>query len=421
MISQEKISNLSRKMDCSLELFSEKSKTTSVFFEKDGMHSKESIFREGFGIRAIKNRKIGFCAFEREDDLEKSAKIALKLSAFAAPFDYFFSGMDGRSEKFFDKKALGLKDWAPIELESMLDVHKEKNTTPVSNIISCAITLDLLMNSEGGNVEKKASGFSAMSQCGYREAESSDAQSGAKFFFSPRQIAKNASDFAKSSVNAKEILGGKKEVVFDIRAIYELFGLFLEYNLSAESLRKKITRTSIGMEISPGNISIYDDPTLENGALPCEFDDEANITKKTALIGKGAVRSYASDMATAAKMGGKISRNGFRHSFETPPSISFTNISVEGGDALDLAMECKNGIYLNSFLTSGANSVTGDFSFPILIAHEIKNGEIGKPVKNLLMKGNFFELMKSAVFERKTEIYNGLKCGKMKTELEFIS
>ena len=421
MISQEKIAGFARKMDCGLELFAEKTKTTSLMFEKENLHSKDAVFMEGFGLRVIKDKRIGFCAFEHEEDFEKSIRIALKLSKHSEPFDYFFPGTIGKSQKFFDKKSLDFEGFAYGELEGMLLEHKKAKTTPVSNVISNAITTDFLLNSEGASIEKKTSGFFAMSQCGFKEGEAADAQSGSSFFFSPRQIAKNAADFAKSSAGAIEIPGGKKEVIFDIRAIYELFNLFMDYNFSAESLRKKITKTSIGMEIAPTNISIYDDPTLIHGNLPSEFDDEANKTKKTALIEKGVVNSYAYDMATASKMGFKKSANGFRHSFEAPPTISFTNISVEGGNAKDLVLECKNGIYMNSFLTSGANAVTGDFSFPILIAHEIRNGEITHPVKNLLMKGNFFDMMKSAVFEGKTEIYNGLNCGRMKSEIDFIS
>ncbi|MEK6953911.1 MAG: TldD/PmbA family protein [Candidatus Micrarchaeota archaeon] len=420
MALDSKIPFLGRKYGCAIELYFEGESTTTLSAEREKIHSKDQVSQEGFAVRTIKDGRMGFYSFELKSELEKAISTSLKLGKLQEKADYFFPGTRGVSKKHFDAKALNFGENAMPKLQAMVDLQLGMKVTPVQNIVGASITKKSIINTEGGSTEGKSSNFFAISQCGYKETEADDSINCAKFNFEPMAAAANAAKFAKDSAGAKKTGGGKRSVVFDIRAFQQLLYLFMPFNFSGESLRKKLTKIGRGEVFSKTPISIVDDPGMALGSRPREFDDEGFISKKRAIVKSGIVSDFLFDMQTCAKMKNETPGNGSRASYQSQPSIGATNISIDGGNYGDLIGEIGKGIYLNSFLTSGANHVTGDFSFPLMNANLIEKGEITTAIKGAMMKGNFFELMNDAHFERKTEIYNGLKAGRMACELEII-
>ncbi|MFH0971316.1 MAG: TldD/PmbA family protein [Candidatus Micrarchaeota archaeon] len=415
------IARLARKYRCEIEFFSTAEKGYMLSSQKKEVHSKDANFTSGFAVRTIRNKRLGFYPFESAAEAESAVRRALKLGELQEKAEYYFSGENGKSGKYYDRKCTNFQNWGIEELEGMLDMHERQKVESVQNLIGATASTDLLIGSEGGMVETKSTSFFAASQCGFLETEADDSFSSAKFSFDPSEVALNAAKFAKASADAKKINGGTREVIFDIRALHQLLQLFLPFNFSGESYRKKLTKISKGAEFASENISIIDDPLMANGTRPSEFDDEGFKSTRRRLVERGVVDSFLFDMRTAAKMKGEKAGNGARPAFTAQPMVSFSNISIEGGKEPDLVTDCRRGIFINSFLTSGANPVTGDFSFPLLIAFKVEGGEPTNAIKGAMMKGNFFGLMKTAQFERETAVYNGLRSGRMMCELEIIS
>ncbi len=421
MLDADKLQALSKKFDCSIELYSETASGLVLSAERDNIHAKDSTFTEGFALRTIRDKQLGFYAFEKAEESEDAVRKSIKLGKLQEKAEYFFPGKKGSSRKYFDRRCLNLADWGAEHLQEMLEVQKEQKVKPVQNLIGATHLQKSLINSEGAAIQQDFSHFFAISQCGYKETEADDSGSSAKFVFSPGKVALNAANFAKASADAKKTSAGKMQVVFDIRAVYHLLPLFLRFNFSGETHRKKLSLLKKTGAFAAENISIADDPSLAAGIKPSEYDDEGFESRKKFLVQKGKVREFIYDMQIAAKLKNKNAGNGLRSSFNFPPSHSFSNISIEGGKEEDLLKDCRRGIYVNSFLTSGANPVTGDFSFPLLIAFEIQDGEPRNAIKGVMMKGNFFNLMKNAKFERETSVFNGLKSGRLSADLEIVA
>ncbi|HLC47519.1 MAG TPA: TldD/PmbA family protein [Candidatus Norongarragalinales archaeon] len=429
-IDEGALNRLARKLGCDLEVYSE-IQSTRVFSSEGGrLHAKDAVTNAGFAVRTIKGRQLGFYSFENAAEFAPAVEKALRLGKHQEKGDYYFPANVGSSEKYFDNRARGFGEWAMIEIEGMHSAHRKAGVVPVQNMLGASISEKRLENSEGGRIRQKESAFFALSQCGFKETEADDSISCARYNFSPADAARNAAKFARASANAKKTAGGKASVIFDIRALHQLLPLFMPFNFSGESLQKKLTKLAFGAPFALETISISDDPFMAEGVRPAVFDDEGFKCAKRALVDRGAVNEYAFDMRSVVKMRKTAARNApsplkpgnaARGSFNSPPSISFSNMAIEGGDASDLVKECKSGIYVNSFLTSGANPVTGDFTFPLLVAFKVSRGEPINAIRGAMMKGNFFELMKGAIFERETEIYNGLRAGRMACDLEIIS
>ncbi|MFH1750753.1 MAG: TldD/PmbA family protein [Candidatus Micrarchaeota archaeon] len=419
MMEEGKIASLGRKFGCALELYSEAHHARVFSAEGASIHARDAVRNNGYAVRTIRNGHLGFFSFESLTELVGAVEKSIKLGRLQEKGDYFFPGKRGSSIRFLDRKAFDFEDWATEELEGMLEVHRKEKVRPVQNILGSGTTKKTIANSEGGQTSQESTFFYAISQCSYKDTEADDSLSSARFAFSPPDAARKAAEFAKASANAGPAKAGRMEVIFDIRGLLPLLQLFMPFNLNAESLRKKLTRLRIGGRFAGRGISIIDEPSMEKGARPIEFDDEGFRSKPLALIRNGRVSGFISDMRTAAKMKKMAPGNAFRGSFNSTPSASFTNISISG-NAGDLLGGCDRGIYVNSFLTSGANAVTGDFSFPLLTAFHVKGGEIGNAIRGAMMKGNFFEMMGTARFEARRDIYNGLQSGRMACELDII-
>ena len=187
-------------------------------------------------------------------------------------------------------------------------------------------------------------------------------------------LAEKSGETAKEKKNAIEIPSGKYEIILEPKAVRMLFGLFLPFNFSGESLRRKLTTLKPGEKIAGEHVGILDEPLLERGLNSAEYDSEGFEMKGKALIENGNVKDFLYDM--------KIS-------------------------------ECKKGINIEDFLTSGANDVTGDFAFPLFSAFLVKKGEKKHAIKNAVFRGNFFEALRKAQFEKKSNRVGSVVSPKM--------
>ena len=62
----------------------------------------------------------------------------------------------------------------------------------------------------------------------------------------------------------------------------------------------------------------------------------------------------------------------------------------------DIIANTKSGIFVNTIIGAHtANSISGDFSVEARNAFTIKDGELDKPVKSLMISGNAFEILKN--------------------------
>ena len=102
------------------------------------------------------------------------------------------------------------------------------------------------------------------------------------------------------------------------------------------------------------------------------------------------------DLKAAYKAGKKSTGNGFRGGSSV--SEGPTNLIVEPGDKSfdELCQEAGEGIILTdlSGLHAGLNAISGDFSL-LCEGYLIENGKQGRPVEQITVAGNFYEVLKA--------------------------
>jgi TldD protein len=130
--------------------------------------------------------------------------------------------------------------------------------------------------------------------------------------------------------------------------------------------------------------------------LPVYVDDEGVIAEDVNLIENGILKNFMHNRDSARHFGVKPQGNGRAFAFSDEPLVRMRNTYIlPGKDKLDdMIAGIENGYYLVKTGNGQADS-TGEFMFSVDLAYEIKNGKLGKAVRETTMSGVAFDLLKT--------------------------
>ena len=169
---------------------------------------------------------------------------------------------------------------------------------------------------------------------------------------------------------------------------------------SAEAVQKNISKLKgkLNESVASSIVTLVDDPFLKDGLANSSFDDEGVPTSYKKIIQDGVLKTYLYNLKTAYKDGVSSTGNGVKGSYKGTVGISSFNLYIKpSSKSFDKMIEnIKEGIFITDFagLHSGLNTISGDFS----LAGEgfyIKDGKIDRPLNQITISGNFFELLKN--------------------------
>jgi PmbA protein len=148
-------------------------------------------------------------------------------------------------------------------------------------------------------------------------------------------------------------------------------------------------------EVVDPRITITDDATDGFGWMAGAFDGEGTPTRPTAVIERGVLKSYLTDLATSAQLG-TTSTGHARRSATSPPQPGASNVVVAPGEkaAAQLVADTKKGIVVLHTAGGAMGNVRGgELSATVTYALKVENGEIVGRVKDCLFAGNVFEML----------------------------
>ena len=169
---------------------------------------------------------------------------------------------------------------------------------------------------------------------------------------------------------------------------------------SAEAVQKNISKLKgkLNESVASSIVTLVDDPFLKDGLANSSFDDEGVPTSYKKIIQDGILKTYLYNLKTAYKDGVSSTGNGVKGSYKGTVGISSFNLYIKpSSKSFDKMIEnIKEGIFITDFagLHSGLNTISGDFS----LAGEgfyIKDGKIDRPLNQITISGNFFDLLKN--------------------------
>ena len=137
-------------------------------------------------------------------------------------------------------------------------------------------------------------------------------------------------------------------------------------------------------------VNITGDATLPGGLGTFGFDDEGVPAQKYPMVKDGIFVNYSTSRETAVAIGEKRSNGTARASgWNRIPLIRMTNISLEPGNATleDLIADTKDGLFVDINKSWSIDDKRLNFQFGTEFAREVKNGQLGRLLKNPIYTG----------------------------------
>jgi len=130
--------------------------------------------------------------------------------------------------------------------------------------------------------------------------------------------------------------------------------------------------------------------------VPVYTDDEGTPAVDATIIERGILKSFMHNKETAAHFGHKPTGNARAYRFSDEPLIRMRNTAVLPGDSKidDMISSIDKGYYLVT-PGNGQADTTSEFMFAVTEGYEIKNGKLGRAIKDTTISGIAFDLLKT--------------------------
>ena len=134
----------------------------------------------------------------------------------------------------------------------------------------------------------------------------------------------------------------------------------------------------------------------QTAPLPIYVDDEGTPCEDAVLIKDGILTGYMNSRETAQCFDMKPQGNARAYLFSDEPLIRMRNTAIlPGKDKLeDMIASIDDGYYLTE-TNNGQADITGEFMFGIAMGFEIKNGKLGRAIRDTTISGVAFEMLKT--------------------------
>lgn len=199
-------------------------------------------------------------------------------------------------------------------------------------------------------------------------------------------IGRNAAQRALSRLGSKQIKTQTTPVIFSSRVSSGLFSSFINAVSGSNLYRKNsFLMDSIGQQIFPEFIRVYEQPHLPGALGSSSFDSEGVPTRPNVIVEQGRLLQYVLGSYSARKMGLKTTANS--------DGVHNLTVDANAGDLSDLLKRMGKGLLVTELMGQGVNGITGDYSRGAS-GFWVEHGEIQYPVDEVTIAGNLKEMFK---------------------------
>ncbi|AEI62064.1 TldD/PmbA family protein [Corallococcus macrosporus] len=151
----------------------------------------------------------------------------------------------------------------------------------------------------------------------------------------------------------------------------------------------------LGQQVAGAHLTVSDDPTDGHGALGFAWDDEGHAALPVTLLREGRVDAPLLDARSATALGRAPNGHGRRVSYRHPPlpRMAHTRVDAHQGHLEALMADLPHGLLVQHLTPRQMDLLSGDFSFYIVEAREIRDGRPGRRVGPGILRGNGLEAL----------------------------
>jgi len=176
----------------------------------------------------------------------------------------------------------------------------------------------------------------------------------------------------------------------------EMLGMFLwavQMGINGRNVAKGDSplRGRVGEQVLDPCLTVVDDPHLNYSNGAADMSADGIPTRRTTLFDRGVLKTFLYDLDTAGLAGAEPTG----HSGCSPYS---PEVGPGERTHAELLKSIDDGIYIKQLMGFGqSNIINGDFSSNVALGFRIRGGEIAGRVKNTMVAGNVYELLRSGV------------------------
>ncbi|VVB98324.1 Zinc metalloprotease TldD [uncultured archaeon] len=374
------------------EVFHLKQSTTAYEYSADSLKLKNSGTDEGFGVRVLEGRKLGFSYSTSKSRAGEGAWAALSLSKFSKETGFSFA-QPGKylPAPAYDPKAAEIGEEDLRDMVYAIAGGVEKHAEVVRIVLANETAETAIANTCLLFAQEKGTSFMAYAEAKSGQGYGFDDYSHFRMLEDPAALGERAGIMAKEMRSPGKLPTGKYSVIFSTETLSSLFGL-LAYSFSGELNRRKISKLwdKEGQKLFDQRLTVWDDPFADAEARSA-FDAEGVPSQKIPLIEAGVVRNFYYNREAAALAGLDKGGNCARSGYSSPPSLGSSNTVISTGDSEPEA-ELAKYVYIESMHgLHTANTTTGDFGAEVSVAFLNEKGG-KKPVRGFMVSENIFNL-----------------------------
>ena len=387
------------------EIYQVSSEETSVRFEANKLKQLQTSQSTTLALRVIKDGRIGYAVTTGAEDTENLVNNAVETAEFGMEAKFQLPGMQTYPKvEIYDPavSSVSIEEMTGLGEEMITAVTKSTAGIICEGGVSRGTISVKLMNTRGGTADFKKSYFgmsvegtlvngSDMLFVGESDSSCHPVRSTKKIIDTVLLQLERCKNQAKAATR-------KMPVVFtsDGFAGSLLMPLISAFNGKTVLEGASPLGQKLGQKAFDPAFNLYDDPTInyQTGSRPC--DDEGMPSQRTPLIEKGVVKAFLYDLQTAALAGKKSTGSGNRGRGSLPSPSSSALIISPGKAAFDeMIKDIKEGLVVEQLMgAEQGNILGGDFSGNVLLGYKIENGELAGRVKDTVVSGNVYKILK---------------------------
>jgi PmbA protein len=390
------------------EVFTVTAEETQIQFEANRLKHLQTSQQASVALRIIRNGKIGYATSTELDDGHSLVSNAVETAPFGMSAKFQLPVPSSYPPvEVFDAEA------ESVPTEEMIKLGRElvdAVTGHTSGIIceagvSKGVVSVRIINSRGGQAQYRKSFFSLGIEGNLTEGTDmlfvGEMEISCHSIIESRPVAEVVLQQLELSRNRASAPSKSLPVIFtpDGVASALIMPLMAAFNGKTVLEGASPVGNRLGQSVFDRKFCLDDDPTIvyRPSSRPC--DDEGVPSQRTPLIEEGTVANFLYDLQTAALVRTKSTGNGSRSHRGLPSPAPSAFIIAPGETTFDeMVQDIKEGIVIEQLMGAGqGNILGGDFSGNVLLGYKVENGKIVGRVKDTMVSGNVYQVLKEIV------------------------
>jgi PmbA protein len=403
----ESILERAKKVAEEAEVFSVSHRETEALFEANRLKIVQTKESKGMALRLIKKGRIGFAASTKPPFTELVA-MALEMAPFGAAAFFEFPTAESYPQiEVYDPKAKAVSEEKMVEIgQSLIDELRSHTPELISEAaVTKSVASIELLNSRGGSAVYRKSAFSIGIEGvlirGTDMLFVGDGESSCHPISNIEAVAKSSKRQLEWAKEIAPAPSGRLPVIFTPHGVASalIMPLMLAFNGKTVLRGASPLGDKKGKLMLDPKLSIWDDATIDFRPQSRLCDDEGMPSQRTPLIENGVVQNFLYDLQTAGLAGTKSTGSASRTLGSLPsPAVSALVIGEGETEFKDMVADMKQGLVVEQLMgASQGNILGGEFSGNVLLGYKVENGKIVGRVKNTMVSGNVYQVLKEGI------------------------